>query len=836
MIMSANILRKLCVFIGVMLFPGTVLAHTNLEKTGMLKQALGIPLPFIKNVGQINNKDIRFYAKTFGGTVFVEDRGSLTYQLPAKDKQGVVIREIFTGEAIKITASGPLPARINYFKGRDRRNWKTNIPSYEQVSLGEIYRGVTLTLKAGGYNVEKLFTVLPAGNPREIRVRITGGKGLQVNEKGGLEVTTALGPVRFTRPSAFQEINGQKRPVEVAYVLYKGNTYGFEVGGYDKNRPLIIDPLLASTFIGGGNADHGKSIALDASGNVYVTGYTGSADYPTTPGAYDTIHASLSIGRGDFDVFVSKFDADLTTLLASTFIGGGNYDWAHAIALDGSGNVYITGETSSADYPTKTGAYNENHSGSYDVFVSKLNSDLNNLLASTFIGGTGYGSGNSLAIDGSGEVYVVGHTSSSDYPTKPGAYDTEHNGSYDVFVSRLNSDLSSLLSSTLIGGASEDVGLSIALDGSGGVYVTGKTYSPDYPTTSGAYQKAHTDNNDSEVFVSRLNSDLSALSASTFIGGEFDDSGNSIALDASGNVYVAGETASANYPTTPCNAYDATHNGGYDVFVSKLNSGLDTLLASTFIGGTKTSTGEPGWDRGYSIGIDASGNVYVTGETNSSDYPTLSDAYTTHNGDYDVFVSKLDSSLNYLVKSINIGGNDGERGNSLVIDDGAGKIYVTGETTSDDFPIISGAYSAHKGDYDVFVSALDDRLYNTVNADPVILPVARAGSDQTVDEGTVVTLDGSASEGCDGKGISTYVWTQTSGSYVGQLGSGSTITFTAPDINVSQETLTFQLTVTDEGGETDTDTVNITVNWIIPPPPAGDSGGGCFIWTTVSEH
>jgi hypothetical protein len=355
--------------------------------------------------------------------------------------------------------------------------------------------------------------------------------------------------------------------------------------------------------------------------------------------------------------------------------------------------------------------------------------------------------------------------------------------------------------------------------------VTGKTYSPDYPTKSGAYQEAHTDNNDSDVFISRLDSNLSALSASTFIGGEFDDSGNSIALDASANVYVTGETASSDYPTAPCEGYDATHNGLYDVFVSKLNSGLGTLLASTFIGGSDA-------DYGNSIVIAGTGEVYVTGRTGSSGFPATSGEYdVSHNGDYDVFVSKLNGALKYLLASTFIGGSEADQANSIAIDSG-GNLYVTGETLSSDYPTTPGANDiVHNGNYDVFVLRLD----SMINA-PVILPVARAGSDQTVDEGTVVTLDGSASEGCDGKGIPTYVWTQTSGSYVGQLGSGSTITFTAPDINVSQETLTFQLTVTDDGGETDTDTVSITVDWIIPPPPAGDSGGGCFIWTTASEN
>ncbi|RKX62260.1 MAG: hypothetical protein DRP41_07475, partial [Thermodesulfobacteriota bacterium] len=292
--------------------------------------------------------------------------------------------------------------------------------------------------------------------------------------------------------------------------------------------------------------------------------------------------------------------------------------------------------TYSSDYPTTSGAYDESHNGYYDVFVSRLNSSLSSLLSSTFIGGSDDEYGYSIALDRGGNVYITGETYSSDYPTTSGAYDESFNGDEDVFVSRLNSSLSNLLSSTFIGGSSYDYGYCIALDGGGNVYITGETESSDYPTTSGAYDESF--NGDDDVFVSKLNSSLSTLLASTFIGGSGGDYGYSITLDGSGNVYVTGYTKSSNYPTTS-GAYDEGYNGGSDVFVSRLNSSLSTLLASTFIGGSDD-------DRGYCIALDRGGNVYITGYTHSSDYPTTSGAYNeSYNGGGDVFVSRLNSNL-----------------------------------------------------------------------------------------------------------------------------------------------------------------------------------------------
>ena len=579
-----------------------------------------------------------------------------------------------------------------------------------------------------------------------------------VNEHGELVAETELGPVKFTKPIAYQEINGKRVDVSVEYRVESSEAenksskhktcnsklistnpksaihnpkfvdsnpkskianrkleYGFRVASYDKSHDLIIDPLLASTFLGGSSGDYAWSIALDTSGNVYVTGQTESTDFPTTSGAYDT--SDNGGGQYNIDVFVSKLDSGLTSLLASTYLGGSSHDYGYSLALDTGGHVYVMGDTDSTDFPTTSGAYDTSHNGYSDVFVSKLDSGLTSLLASTYLGGSSSDWGNSLTlVDTSGNVYVTGLTSSRDFPTTSGAYDTSCNDGYyydgDVFVSKLDGGLTSLLASTYLGGSSRDYGYSITLDTSGHVYVTGYTYSTDFPTTSGAYDTSQNDNKTlalGDVFVSKLDGGLTSLLASTYLGGSSGDYGNSLTLDTSGHVYVTGYTWSSDFPTTS-GAYDTSYSGG-DVFVSKLDSGLTSLLASTYLGGYN-------YDYGESLALDTSGNIYVTGYTGSSDFPTTSGAYdTSYNAGGDVFVSKLNGGLTSLLASTFLGGSNDDLGYPLTLDT-SGHVYVTGYTLSTDFPTTSGAYDTSYnggGQYggDIFVSKLDGNLSAT---------------------------------------------------------------------------------------------------------------------------
>ena len=365
-----NLICVFCVMLSLFIF--------NYSAIGaVLNKAYTLRIPFIENKGQIKDESVRYYTKTFGGTVFVTKDGKLVYSLlkfEEKDKvKGWVIRESFVGASISnVKGKEKAVTKVSYFKGKDPSNWKKNISTYNLVSLGEVYKRIEVKVKAYGKNVEKLFYVKAGADPENIKIKIEGAKSLRINEAGELEVETGLGVIKFTKPSAYQEINGKRVEVAAAYTLLSNlqYVYSFKVGSYDKKETLIIDPLLASTFIGGSSSDCGYFIALDGGGNVYITGWTYSSNYPTTSGAYDESH------NGYHDVFVSKLNSSLSSLLASTFIGGSNYDYGHSIALDGDGNVYITGKTVSSDYPTTLLAYDRDYNGYGDVFVSRFDSDL----------------------------------------------------------------------------------------------------------------------------------------------------------------------------------------------------------------------------------------------------------------------------------------------------------------------------------------------------------------------------------------------------------------------------------------------------------------------------
>jgi hypothetical protein len=386
--------------------------------------------------------------------------------------------------------------------------------------------------------------------------------------------------------------------------------------------------LVYSTYLGGTGDDEGRGIAIDSSGNAYISGYTNSTNFPITLGAFD-----ITFNGGLYDGFVSKLNSNGTALVYSTYLGGDEEDRNYAIAVDSLANVYITGNTGSPNFPITPGAYKTTFygiRGTATVFVSKLNASGNSLIYSTYVGG---GFGYDLAIDTSGNSYIIGRTASADFPTTPGALDTSSNGSWDGFITKLNESGTALVYSTYLGGNSDDYSNGIAVDGLGNAYLTGYTYSTDFPTTPGAFDTSYTVAGD--IFVSKLNPSGTALIYSTYLGGgDLEYSYGGIAVDGSGNAYITGCTYSSDFPTTP-GAFDTSLDIYNDVFVSKFNPSGTELLYSTYLGGDNGEYGK-------SIAIDGSRNVYITGPTSSTDFPTTPGAFdTSNNGSVDVFVSKL---------------------------------------------------------------------------------------------------------------------------------------------------------------------------------------------------
>lgn len=700
-----NCITILCIslFLGFVFIQKSKPGFAETRESQINSKLIKLQLPFIVNKGQCD-ENVKFYARTFGGTVFITKNGEIIYSLPQaeyeKNVKGLALKEEIIGGKVKnVMAAGQAITRVSYFKGKESSKWQNNIPAYELINMGEVYEDIDLKLKAYGNNVEKLFIVKSGAKPENIRLRFIGAKGLRINKADELEVDTDLGLVTFSKPVAYQENTGKKNFVEVAYIV-NGDEYGFTVNDYDREAILIIDPLLASTFLGGSDADDCQPfIITDGNGDIYVAGHSFSSDFPTTPGVFDESF------NGDEDIFISKLDGDLKTIYSSTYLGGGGEDDGTCnLILDKNGNVYVVGFTISSDFPTTPGAYNEDYNGGdWDVFLAKFNSDLTTLLASTFLGGSDIDVAFSIALDNSSNVCVTGVTLSSDFPTTPGAYNESYNMAY---ISRLNSDLTSLTASTFLGGNDEDWCYSITLDESGNVYVAGTTLSSDFPTTAGAFNEIYNggDQYGGDAFVSKFNPDLTTLSASTFLGGSGYDGCRSMTLDESGNVYLVGDTWSSDFPTNTL-AYDQSHNGDRDIFISRLDNDLTILSASTLIGGSSR-------EYGVSITLDGFGNVYVTGGTESSDFPTTSAVYDgSHNGYQDGYVSRLDNDLTTLSASTFIGGAKEDYCSSITLD-GSGNVYVAGITWSLDFPTTRGAYAESHlgGDVDVFISKFDSLL------------------------------------------------------------------------------------------------------------------------------
>jgi hypothetical protein len=638
-----------------------------------------------------------------------------------------VLRIAYVGAnpAPRIVGSQELPGKANYFLGNDPAKWRTNVPTYARVHYQDLYPGIDLVYYGTQRQVEYDFVVRPGADPNRIVLGFQGADRLEVDAEGDLVLQTRGGVVRQRRPRIYQEVDGVRTEIRGDYVKVPGTHWvSFRVATYDASRPLVIDPVLVySTFLGGSLDDVGQGIAVDAAGNAYVTGVTRSADFPTTPGAFDTsfnnVPPSGNLNDVTRDAFVTKLNATGTALVYSTFLGGSRdfggggsgqagsgEDEGLGIAVDAAGNAYVTGLTESRDFPTTPGAFDTTDNGFRDAFVTKLNATGTALVYSTFLGGSDGEEGRGIAVDTAGSAYVTGVTASADFPTTPGAFATTLNGGSDAFVTKLNAAGTALVYSTFLGGSGSEgvIGFiaqsgGIAVDAAGNAYVTGTTPSADFPTTPGAFDT--TFNGLLDAFVTKLNAAGSALVYSTFLGGSSQEDGVGIAVDAAGNAYVTGNTASVDFPTTP-GAFDTTFNGGSDAFVTKLNAAGTALVYSTFLGGS----GAEGV-LGGSIAVDSAGNAYVTGFTSSADFPTTPGAFgTTLNGAGDAFVTKLDATGTALVYSIFLGGSGLEEGGAIALDP-AGNAYVTGLTSSADFPTTPGAFdTTYNGAVDAFVTKL----------------------------------------------------------------------------------------------------------------------------------
>lgn len=564
----------------------------------------------------------------------------------------------------------------------------TNIPTYSKVQYYGIYPGVDLVYYFHNQELEYDFVLAAGADTNRIRLAFNKPGKVFLDKSGDLIIRLPKGELRHHKPIAYQTINGTKREVQAQFRQFKDGSIGFEIGTHDSAQTLVIDPSLSyASYLGGSDYDVGTSIAVDSAGNIYLAGTANSLNFPVSTSAYQKM-------LKDSDVFITKFDPTGKTMLYSTFLGGSSTENATGIALDNSGNVYVTGSTASSDFPTTTDAYKRIINRG-DTFVAKLNSTGSSLIFSTLLGGNGNEISYGINIDSANNVYLTGSTTSSDFPTTTGVFQSNsRGGSFEAFVTKLNATGTQLLYSSYLGGSSNDEGLGIAIDTTGNAYITGYTFSANFPTTTGAYQATFNGaTNLSDAFIVKVNAAGSALSYSTYLGGKANDLASGIAIDVAGNAYVTGTTIGTtnDFPTTT-GAFQTSYKGSSvpgpvsDAFVTKMNPAGSALVYSTYLGGN-------GADQAFGIAVNAQGSAFITGSTSSSDFPSASDAFKIYAGSIDAFVAQLDQAGATIPFATYLGGGGNDTGTGVAVDS-LSNIYLTGHTASPNFPVFPNAYQS----------------------------------------------------------------------------------------------------------------------------------------------
>jgi hypothetical protein len=690
--------------------PGTVVDEPALG---------GLPVTFVENRGQLDPR-VRYYAQgSRYAFFFTPEEVVLSFeQTPAgpavptaqPETRGVALALQFRDASpdVEVRGADRAPGHVNYLRGDDPGGWRTGLAAYESVVYRELWPGIDAVLYEQGGELKYEFRVRPGANPADIGLAYAGAGGLAVDDDGALRIATAVGELRDAPPVSWQVIDGVQVPVDSGYVLQGDVAFGFAVGAYDPRHELVIDPGLDfSTYVGGSWIDNVEDIAVDGDGNVYITGDTGSTDFPTTTGAFQDTR------RGSRSVFVTKLSADGSRLEYSTYLGGtpcqfaqggseNSWESGKAIAVDDQGHAYVTGVTTSDNFPTTSGAFQpemrraNNHCQA--AFVTKLNPSGTGLVYSTFLGGTNEDAW-AIALDEAGSAYVTGRAGSG-ILTSEGAFQEERTGTaLAVFVTKLTPDGSDHVYTTLVGGGREpthggfefhdnSTAEGIAVDAAGNAYVAGSTRDQTFPTTPGAFMEDHPggagtepDAADIELFTGyafKLNPTGTDLAWSTFLGTNRRDFIRNMALDADGHVYVSTGTLGEGFPTTP-GTYDPRSIPG--AFISKFTADGSDLVWSTRV---DFPTG--------GLVLDDDNNLWLHGGDRDSTTPTTPDAFSRENaGLGDAWFGQFSADGTTLLYGSYFGGS-GSEGARALARDAAGAIYLAGNTSSHDLPTTEGAF------------------------------------------------------------------------------------------------------------------------------------------------
>jgi Ca2+-binding RTX toxin-like protein len=657
-----------------------------------------LPISFEPNVGQASDR-YDFVARGHGFGLAIDATGATLSMGTEGSHDFVRMNIVGASRSADPVALESLPGKVNYFIGNDPSRWHSDVPTSARVSYADILPGIGVTYYGtNDGSLEYDFVVAPGADPEDITLTFSGAEDVALRG-GSLIVATANGEVTQHPPVLYQTIEGHRVPVTGSFTL-GGDKFGFEVGPYDRRHELVIDPTLVySTHLGGSAEDHALGIAVDSQGQAYVTGYTGSGNFPTN----GTLPPFQGTSPGSFDAFVTKLDATGLGPIYSTYLGGSGDEHGEGIAIDASGGAYVAGYTDSTNYPTQTPHQGVNAGGLYDGFVTKLDA-TGSLDYSTFLGNTGDDVATNVAVDGTGSAYVTGYTSSATFPTP--ASSGPNAGGNDAFITKLG-PAGSLVYSDLLGGSGDDLAWGISVDGAK-AYVAGVTESSNFPMQAPFQGSAA--GGSADAFVTKYDTSGS-LSYSTYLGGTSDDRAWAIAVDGTGAAYVAGETSSAVFPT-PGNP--GSIGGNDEAFVTKLTPSGGLVYSSVW-GGSNGDTAQ-------GIAVDGSGAAYVAGATASIDFPTQIPSQPSHAGGlpFDAFVTKFNATGSGHIYSTYLGGSNNDFAQAIAIDT-SGAAYVAGSAQAT-FPLL-GQLQTYAGNGDAFVTKLADNTPATCGGQTVTIQV-----------------------------------------------------------------------------------------------------------------
>ena len=681
-----------------------------------------------------------------------------------------------------ISGDAPLTGTINYFYGSNPNQWRAGVPTFAQVRVENIYPGVNIVYYGNRQKLEYDFNLAAGVSPSVIALHFAGAEKISVDAQGALIISFNSGVVIQHPPVAYQTIHGSRQEIAASYKILDAHTAAFALADYNRNEPLVIDPVLSfSTYYGGNLGETGYAIAVNPiDGSIYIAGQTYSSkntnNLPTlTFSASGAFQTNYQGGKVSGDAFIARFDETGSNLIYATYLGGTGNDGVLGLAVDATGNAFLAGFTDSTNFPTTNPLYSTVSGGIdkfakshlTDAFVAELNPAGNGLVYSTYLGGNSMDAAYGITLDDAGNAYVTGYTYSTNFPVTPGAFQSHlmcSNTVYinaNAFVSEISAGGTTLNYSTYLGGTNFDEGRALAYN-NGKLFVTGFTASTNFPATnylpamvlidtnyytkkdhgvlvtnvsiftnyfSGEHLNNSTnkDNRDTDAFVTAFNVDSPTsftLLYSTYLGGTNNDRANSIAADASGNAFVAGYTTSTNFPdTVPNLASSYVHTNG--VRYGNVTNGFLTKISWD---GTNTSIGYSsmfggrGVDVANGVALDPLGNAYVIGSATSTNFPVTTnniggDLSATNHFDKkrhksDVVVIAFNSDATALLYSFYLGGKENDYGNAIAVDP-LGNAYLTGQTLSTNFPTVNAFQSRRNGTNDMFLAKISQTVAPT---------------------------------------------------------------------------------------------------------------------------